>query len=537
MSAEPGTLTALIGPSGAGKSTLAKLIAGSATPTMGIVRFEGRDVHADFEALSSRVGMVPQDDVLHRQLTVRQALTYAAELRLPPDTSKADRAKVVESVVAELKLTGSLDTQVEKLSGGQRKRASVALELLTSPSLLILDEPTSGLDPGLDRQVMNMLRELADGGRVVIVVTHSLTYIGMCDQALLLARGGKTAYFGRPSAIGGALGSSEWAEIFDRLSDTPDEMHAAYVQRNPRQPVAKRPEPHEQSKPPKRTSYHRQLWTITRRQLRLVVSDRGYLAFLILMPLVLGAFALVVPGTKGFAIPTPASSEPTEAQQILVLLIIGACFTGTALSIRDLVVERSIYHRERAVGLRPAAYLSAKIVVFSVAAIFQSALMTGTTLAGKGFIDRPGAAFPRADLELFFDISVTACCCVMLGLALSALARSADQVMPLLVVTVMGQLVMSGGLIRITDRPVLSQLSWFFPSRWGYASAGSSVRLNTLITETILKGANDKPIVEPKIDPLWAQELNVWGTSVGILVGLGAVFALIAYWRLRVAKR
>ena len=172
--------------------------------------------------------MVPQDDVVHRQLTVNQALGYAAELRLPPDTSKADRAKVVAQVLDELDLTKHADTRVDKLSGGQRKRASVALELLTGPSLLILDEPTSGLDPALDRQVMTMLRQLADAGRVVIVVTHMLSYLDVCDQVLLVAPGGKTAYCGPPDQIGDAMGTTNWAKIFAKVGADPDEANRRF---------------------------------------------------------------------------------------------------------------------------------------------------------------------------------------------------------------------------------------------------------------------------------------------------------------------
>ena len=154
FSARPGTLTAVIGPSGAGKSTLAKVIVGTTNPTRGKVSFEGHDIHGEYASLRSRIGMVPQDDVVHRQLTVDQALGYAAELRLPPDTTKQDRRQVMAQVLDELEMTPHAQTRVDRLSGGQRKRASVAMELLTGPSLLILDEPTSGLDPALDRQVM-----------------------------------------------------------------------------------------------------------------------------------------------------------------------------------------------------------------------------------------------------------------------------------------------------------------------------------------------------------------------------------------------
>ena len=223
----------MIGGSGAGKSTLARLIAGYTTPSSGSVTFEGHDIHAEYASLRSRIGMVPQDDVVHRQLTVNQALGYAAELRLPPDTSKArPRQGRHRRYFKELDLTKHADTRVDKLSGGQRKRASVALELLTGPSLLILDEPTSGLDPALDHQVMMMLRQLADAGRVVIVVTHMLSYLDTCDQLLLVAPGGKTAYCGPPDQIGEAMGTTNWAKIFSQVGADPEEANRRFLERD-----------------------------------------------------------------------------------------------------------------------------------------------------------------------------------------------------------------------------------------------------------------------------------------------------------------
>ncbi len=243
LTARPGTLTAIIGGSGAGKTTLSRLIAGYTTPSSGSVTFEGHNIHTEYASMRSRIGMVPQDDVVHRQLTVNQALGYAAELRLPPDTSKADREQVVAQVLEELELTKHADTRVDKLSGGQRKRASVALELLTGPSLLILDEPTTGLDPALDRQVMMMLRQLADAGRVVLIVTHSVSYLDVCDQLLLVAPGGKTAFLGPPSQIGAAMGTTNWADIFANVGADPDEANRRFLAENkpPRRPL--RPNP------------------------------------------------------------------------------------------------------------------------------------------------------------------------------------------------------------------------------------------------------------------------------------------------------
>src|SRR5882757_2057088 len=244
LTARPGTLTAVIGPSGAGKSTFARLVAGYTHPTSGTVTFEGHNIHAEYASLRSRIGMVPQDDVVHGQLTVNQALMYAAELRLPPHTTKADRAQVVAQVLEELEITKQADTRVDKLSGGQRKRVSVAMELLTGPSLLILDEPTTGLDPALDRQVMLMLRQLADAGRVVLVVTHSVSYLDVCDQILLIAPGGEMAFCGPPSQIGPQLGTTNWADIFSTVAEDPDAAQDRFLAQHPapkRRPAAAKP--------------------------------------------------------------------------------------------------------------------------------------------------------------------------------------------------------------------------------------------------------------------------------------------------------
>ncbi|RDI64460.1 FHA domain-containing protein [Nocardia pseudobrasiliensis] len=531
LAAGRGTLTALIGPSGAGKSTLSKLIAGTTHPSAGVVTFEGRNLHAEYEAMRSRIGMVPQDDVLHRQLTVRQALGFAAELRLPPDSTKADRQQVIDGVLKELSLTEHADTRVDRLSGGQRKRASVALELLTGPALLLLDEPTSGLDPALDRQVMTMLRELADAGRTVIVVTHSVACLDMCDQVLLLAPGGKTAFCGHPAAVGHFLGTSDWAEIFARVAADPDRAFANYRSRQaaavpPPPPAAQRGVA---GQPPKSSGW-KQFSTLSRRQVRLILADRGYLAFLVVLPFVLGVLSLVVPGKNGFApgplVPLPdGSMVPSgggETQQLLVVLILGACFMGSTLTVRDLVGERPIFYRERAVGLLPSAYLMAKVMVFGTAALLQSAVLVGIVLAGKNPPGK-GTLVPSGSLELYFDLAFTAVTCVVIGLLLSTLAKSNEQVMPLLVVMIMCQLVMAGGMIPVTDRVVLEQLSYLFPSRWGFAAGASTVDLRGLF-------AGAQP------DALWQHKTVFWLLDIAMLLVLTAILSTLTWWRLRLKK-
>ena len=521
FTARPGTLTAIIGPSGAGKSTLAKLIAGYTHPTSGTVSFEGHNIHADYASLRSRIGMVPQDDVVHGQLTVNQALMYAAELRLPPDTTKEDRQEVVAQVLSELEMTQHAETRVDKLSGGQRKRASVALELLTGPSLLILDEPTSGLDPALDRQVMTMLRQLADAGRVVLVVTHSLTYLDVCDQVLLLAPGGKTAFCGPPAQIGAAMGTTNWADIFSTVAGDPQAANERYLALTGPQPPPPPVEAPSEIGEPVHTSLVRQFSTIVRRQTRLIVSDRGYFIFLALLPFIMGVLSLAVPGTSGFGMPDPMGNAPNEPGQILVLLNVGAIFMGTALTIRDLIGERPIFRREQAVGLSTTAYLLAKVCVYTTFAIAQSAVVTLIVLWGKGSPES-AVALGKPGLELFVDIAATCVASANLGLLLSALAKSNEQIMPLLVVAIMSQLVFSGGMIPVTNRLVLDQLSWATPARWGFAASASTVDLIRLVPGPLT----------PK-DHWWEHRAPVWWFDMAMLAGLSVIYLGLVRFRIR----
>jgi ABC transport system ATP-binding/permease protein len=522
LTARPGTLTALIGGSGAGKTTLSRLIAGATCPSSGSISFEGHDIHAQFASLRSRIGMVPQDDVVHRQLTVSQALNYAAELRLPPDTGKKDRAQVVGQVIEELGLTKHADTRVDKLSGGQRKRASVALELLTGPSLLILDEPTSGLDPALDLQVMTMLRQLADAGRVVLVVTHSLSYLDLCDQVLLMAPGGKMAYCGPPGEIEATMGTTNWAQIFTKVGADPDEANRRFLAQAKALPSGGEAEKPADLGAPARSSTRRQFSTIARRQIRLIVADRAYFIFLALLPFIMGALSLTVPGSTGFRVVDPNGDGSDEPGQVLMLLTMAAVFMGTALTIRDLIGERPIFHREQAVGLSTKAYLLAKMAVFFVFAVIQSAIATTITVLGKGAPTRPALVLGSATLELYVATAAMCVAAAMVGLVLSSLARSNEQIMPLLVVSLMLQLVLCGGMVPITNRVGLDQLSWVAPSRWGYAAQASTVDLWTI----------EPGPLAPK-DSHFKHTAHTWLFDMAALGILTLVYGSFVGWRSR----
>jgi ABC transport system ATP-binding/permease protein len=382
-------LVGVIGPSGAGKSTLLGAVTGTRPATEGTVHYDHRDLYTHYPELRHRIGLVPQADILHTQLPTRRALRYAAELRFPGDTSRSERDRRVDEVIDELSLTAHCNTRTAAMSGGQQKRVNVALELLTKPSLLFLDEPTSGLDPGLDKSVMELMSGLAKDGRTVIIVTHSVINLDVCDRLLVLVPGGRVAFYGPPTDGLRYFEKAGWAEVFQSFEAEPDRDWAGDFKRSPyyaenvagglaqQVPEGARESP---GRPPAPRGALAQVSTLCRRYLSVIASDRSYLILLGVMPLVIGALLRAVPSPDGLA-GKPGTNA--GASTVLLVLIIGACFIGAANSVRELVKERPIYARERAAGLSSGTYLFSKLIVLGVISGLQGLVLVVLGLAGR----------------------------------------------------------------------------------------------------------------------------------------------------------
>lgn len=517
-------LLAVVGPSGAGKSTLLNALTGLRPADRGTVLYDGRDLYRDYAELRARIGLVPQDDILHTQLSVRRALGYAAELRFPGDTAKAERRARVDEVIGELGLQQRVDQPIHSLSGGQRKRVSVALELLTKPSLLFLDEPTSGLDPGMDRSVMTMLRKLADDGRTVIVVTHSVLSLDLCDRLLVLAPGGRTAYYGPPEETLPFFGQAGWPEAFEAFENDKDRDWAARYRDSPqyRQYVGAAteqphlggvPAPAATPAPLKAQSWGAQLRTLVRRYTAALTADRTFLAIMIALPFVMGAMARALAGGR-------LTSE--TAMNALLILCVGGVLTGAANAVRELVKERAIYRRERAVGLSRSAYLMSKIVVLGLITVCQAVVLTLVGLfgvdtsapGGKGVLLPPLA-------EITLAVALLSFTAMMLGLLVSALVRKEEVTMPLLVLLAIVQVVFCGALLKLHGTPGLEQLSWLVPSRWALGAMGGTIDLERLVPGKLTA------------DPLFGHSAGVWLLDMAMMVVLSAFFGLIVVRLLR----
>ncbi|MEV6327940.1 FHA domain-containing protein [Streptomyces sp. NPDC051909] len=532
------SLIGVIGPSGSGKSTLLKALTGYRPADQGDVLYDNRSLYKQFAELRQRIGLVPQDDILHKELTVQKALKYAAKLRFPGDTAEAEREARIDEVLRELKLDIHREKKITSLSGGQRKRVSVALELLTKPSLIFLDEPTSGLDPGMDRDVMQLLRGLADDGRTVLVVTHSVAELALCDKLLVMAPGGSVAYFGPPDEALNFFGYSTWADVFSAFENYRDydwagrwkgsqhyQMYAAEIDAVAAQPV-QMPQQAQQAmtKPPKPQGWGSQLWTLIRRYVSVIVSDKGFLALMVILPAVIGSVSVVIPADFGLAPPKPPSRFNGDAGIIMLILAVGMCFSGAANSVRELIKERVIYERERATGLSRSAYLMSKVIVLGVVTAFQ-----GVILCAIGFAIRDlpaeGLIMPPA-VELCLVVIALGLTSMMVGLVISALVKTAEKTMPLLVMFAIVQVVFTGILFKVFGSPGLEQFAWLMPSRWAIAGAGTTLDLAHLMAPWDPKNPTD-------LDPLWDHSAGQWFFNVGVLLFMTTVLGILVARLLR----
>ncbi|MFF5755332.1 FHA domain-containing protein [Streptomyces longwoodensis] len=523
------SLVAVIGPSGSGKSTLLKALTGYRPADQGEVLYDNRNLYKQFAELRQRIGLVPQDDILHKELTVKKALKYAAKLRFPADTTGAERNARIGEVLRELKLDIHKDKKVTSLSGGQRKRVSVALELLTKPSLIFLDEPTSGLDPGMDRDVMQLLRGLADDGRTVLVVTHSVAELALCDKLLVMAPGGAVAYFGPPEEALNFFGYDTWADVFSAFENYRDydwagrwkgsqhyQMYAADI--DAVAPQAVQVPPMQAMKPPKPQGWLSQFLTLVRRYVSVIASDKGFLGLMVILPAVLGAVSLLIDSDKGL-LPNPVNPNTGRiipngtATTVLLILAVGACFAGAANSVRELIKERVIYERERATGLSRSAYLMSKVFVLGMITVLQG-LLVGVIGFSSREIPEKGLVLGGATLlELSVPIMALGFTSMMFGLIISSLVKTAEKTMPLLVMFAIIQVVFTGCLFTLHGSIGVNEFSYLMPSRWAVAAAGATLDFNRI----------SPPETAGDTDPLWDHTAGAWGLDMAALLALGVV--------------
>lgn len=467
FTAEPGQLVAIVGPSGAGKSTLVKSLTGAMAPSSGQVRYNGQDLRDCLEDVRSRMGVLPQDDILHPQLRARTALRYAAELRFADDTSSGERQHRVDEVLHQLALDQPQMQRlpISRLSGGQRKRASLALELLTRPALLLCDEPTTGLDLHREREVMQVLRDLANEGRTVLVITHTVASLDLCDRVLCLAAGGRMAYYGPPGRALAFFGATDWVSLFAQLEDRTRDVTAGYLGSPDKAryvdvaAAAPRPSP-PAAAAPSRASPGRQFATLVRRNVAVLLAGRAYAALLALQaPLIAGMIVVAV--------------EANNPRVLAMLLTLSAVAVGLVNGCREIVRELPIYRRERAVGLSRRSYLQAKAVTLIVLVTVQCSVLVALVLPSKPLSSRT-LLLGAPVIEVGIVVCLVGAASVAVGLALSAWVRSDASALVAVPVLIVACLLLSGAFLPVHGETGLAQAAWTTPSYWGTNALAAS---------------------------------------------------------------
>lgn len=507
----PREFVALVGGSGAGKSTLLKALNGF-TRAEGQVLVNGDDLYDRFDLYRTLIGYVPQDDIIHKELTVENALRYAARLRLPPDTSSEEIERRVDRVLQQVEMSGQKQQPINNLSGGQRKRVSIAVELLAEPNLFFLDEPTSGLDPGLDKKMMQTLRHLADGGRTVLLVTHATANITQCDLLCFMAQG-RMVYFGPPEEARKFFGvnSDDFADIYSTVDD-PDPKTARqkaqdWEERYRRSPYYEQyvlarqqtlPQVQQQAKQQPaqrgpRVNPVRQFGVLTRRYIDLVFRDRLLLTVLMAIMPIIGLLLLLI-SDRNWLVGDPQSVIESmlqadlaagktaayflvrKGQTLLFMMGLASVLLGLFAAAYEIVKEQAIYQRERMVTLRLVPYLFSKVIVLSGFAIIQCLLLIIVVSLGVQF-PTDGVLLP-APVEMYITLVLGALVTILMGLFISSLVPNTNTVIYIILLLLFFQIIFAGVFF---DLPGFSnKISYLTQTRWVVEALGISSDMNAL---------------------------------------------------------
>ena len=503
MVLQPREFVVVVGQSGGGKSTLVDAIAGYRPATHGQVMVNGVDVYKSFDSIRNIIGYVPQKDIIHAELTVYEALDFAAQLRMPPDTSKEERHNRILEVLDELDLAHRQDVQISGLSGGQQKRVSIGVELLTKPSLFFLDEPSSGLDPGTETALMQLMRRLADQGRTIILITHATKNVLLADKVVFLARGGHLAWFGPPdealaffdnyrSERERRAGPMEFDDIYAILADPAQgdaidwakryQQHPAYLKYIIEPLEAKESDISLASagqqvvkpvtvKLRKQVSSLRQFLILSIRNLRILTRDRFSLGLMLAAAPIVGMLDVILSILLGRNLFDFNEGSMPAILITLFLLAVYGVMVGGLSQMREFVKESQIYRRERLVNLKILPYVLSKVWVAGLFALYQSAAYV--------IIHYLAFRMPGGVLEfvlIYITLALATMAGMMIGLFASALSPTSNAAPMLVIIFMLPQIVLGGALVPLPQWvSAVTSTSWAFKSFVGITGPGSDI--------------------------------------------------------------
>jgi ABC-type multidrug transport system ATPase subunit len=527
LTIEPGEFVVLFGTSGSGKSTLLDALNGRRPATGGKVLYNGVDLYGAFDAFRAAIGYVPQQDIVHRKITIQNALKYTARLRLPPDTSDQEIGGYIDNVLSKVELSEKgaqpIDTPAP-LSGGQLKRVSLAVELVANPNILFLDEVTSGLDAGTDKRMMRLFADLAADEKTVICVTHTLENIDVCHLVVLLHKG-KLVYFGPPREASAYFGVERLSDVYELLESSPANLWADKFRQSPyyqtyvlarATPSSSAQDPATTPIQPKAAKNHRwfdwrQTATLMHRYLDLIAADKKNLMILLLQAPLIAVIIGLVFNTDGL----PAQRAEAESK-IFFILVLSAIWFGTLNSARELVKELPIYLRERSVNLGITPYLVSKLLPLAALSLIQCAMLLGIVSL---MVELPGS-YPERVMVLFLAAMAATC----MGLAVSAFVDSNDKAVATAPILLIPQVVLSNAVVVLSDAGLWVAKGGII-AYWALDAMKTTLSLESRTVQYPLTGKLIVPIS------------GTLGADLGMVALLGSAFIAIAVLGLKLKDR
>ncbi|MCR4656562.1 MAG: ABC transporter ATP-binding protein/permease [Lachnospiraceae bacterium] len=477
-------------------------------PASGHVYINGADLYQNFDSLKKLIGYVPQSDIVYDNLSLYDMLSYTAKLRLPPDTSEKEREAAIERAIALVELTEKKKSFIKALSGGQRKRASIAVELLSDPNLLFLDEPASGLDPGTERNLMHSLREMADGGKTVILVTHSTLQLRMCDKIVFMGKGGNLCFFGSYDEALQFFGVGDVVDVYSMITDHAPEWRQRFDATVAGQQAGKTRTQDRAPASSKNKKKGRQLPVLCARYMKLVFNDRQRLILLLLQAPLLAVLISFVSDGEQF-------NQYEMTKSLLFSLSCCAFWVGMLNAIQEICKERTILKREYMTGLSLTNYVISKILVLGLLCVIQSILIVVVFAVAVGMPEEGVMMSPF--LEILITTFITALSASAMGLFVSSLFTNADRAMTVAPILLMPQILFSGMMFSLSGATKI--ISWFATCRWSMEAYGTTANLNDLQLSLQQKGLPLQHLAEDCFEYTTKHIMFNWGILAVMVVG------------------
>ncbi|MEI3301737.1 MAG: ATP-binding cassette domain-containing protein [Eubacterium sp.] len=479
---------AIIGGSGAGKTTVMNAMSGFDSDISGRVYCNGIDLRRNFNTLKNMIGFVPQQDIIYENLTLQRMLYYTAKMKMPSDTSKAEIRARIHKVLEMVDLVQHAKTYIRKLSGGQKKRASIAVEMLADPGLFFLDEPTSGLDPDTEQSLMHTLAKLSKSeGKTIIMVTHTIQSIDLCDKVIFMGPGGKICYCGPPSEITNYFGKKSLVEVYNELAGNVDNWNGYFLQNyymeKQNNPPSQAPHPNAGlEKKGKQVSSFKQCLVLIARYFELIWNDKQRLLLLFIQPIAI-AFLLAVVAVDD----TFITYEDTRS--IMFALSCSGIWIGLFNAIQEVCKERPILKREYMGNLRLWGYIVSKYVVQSVICFLQATLLVAIFLRLMKHSAEAGLYFAKPGMEIWITMILTIFASASMGLIVSSLMKNGDRAMAVAPFVLIIQLLFSGVLFTLDG--MAEHVSKITVSRWAMECLGNITNLNKLTSRLSPGGVHE----------------------------------------------